>query len=93
MQHNHYHRLGFTMVELLLSMVVMTMVMGGLATAMVLASRALPNGQSAFDITLKSSDATEQIAVDLYTARTIVARSPRFVEFTVPDRNSGRAQG
>ena len=83
----HFRRRGFTLVELVLSMAVMTVLIGGIASAMLLASRAIPDDQSPTSVLLRGSEAAEEIAGELYTARTITERSAMAVEFTVHDRN------
>lgn len=81
------HRRGFTLVELLLSMSVATVLMAGLASAMVLASRAIPDPQSPLSSTVTAYHLAEEIASELYTARTFTERSPTVVDFTVADRD------
>ncbi|MGB2984554.1 MAG: prepilin-type N-terminal cleavage/methylation domain-containing protein [Phycisphaerae bacterium] len=80
------HR-AVTLVELTVSMAVMTVLMGGLASAIVLASRALPEDQSSLSATVDGYSATDQIAGELLCAQTFTVRTSTTVEFTVADRD------
>jgi len=81
-------RLAFTLVELVLSMVVLTIVLGGVSSAMLLASRAVPDKQTALGLTLDAFHAADRLASELYAAQTITARTATSVTFTVADRNA-----
>lgn len=78
---------GFTLLELAVSTVVMSMIMLGLGSAMLIAGRALPEVQSVASTTTAAADAVEQMAVDLRYAGTIDQRSATMIELRVPDRN------
>lgn len=80
---------AYTLVELVLSMTIMTLLMGGLGSAIVIANRAIPDPNSTTAATLDGYYATEQIAADLYVAQSFTVRTPTTVEFTVADRNHG----
>ncbi len=82
------HRRAFTLVELTLGMVVTTLLLGGLASAMVLASRALPENESVLIATLDGSRRVEQLAGELFNADAFTERTATSVQFTVPDRNA-----
>ncbi len=81
-------RRAFTLVELVLSMAVMSILLGGLASAMIIATRAIPNRESAPGTAMESAYATEQLAGELAVAKTFSVRSPTVVEFKVDDRNN-----
>jgi len=78
---------GFTLTELIVSVSVMAVLMGGIASAMILASRAIPDGRSALDDVVEAYHAAEQIAGELYCAQSFTVRTPTAVEFTVADRD------
>ena len=67
---------GFTLAELVVSMSIMTVLIGGLASTMLLASRAIPDGQGSLDAVINACRAAENMAEDLYTAQSFSERSP-----------------
>lgn len=81
-------RRAFTLVELTLGLAVTTLLLGGLASAMVLASRALPQNDSVPIATLNASRCVEDLAGELFSAEAFTERTATSVEFTVPDRNA-----
>lgn len=85
------YRMGFTLVELVLSMSVASVLMAGLASAMVLASRALPDPDSPLTSAVNSHQVLDEIVGDLYTAITFITRTPNEVTFTVADRDNNNA--
>ncbi len=84
-------RRGFTVVEMVLSMAVMTVLLGGIASALVIASRAVPGTATPMSLTVDGYYAAERLASELYAAQTITARSATSVTFKVPDRNADSA--
>jgi len=81
------HR-GFTIVEMVLSMAVMTVLLGGIASALVIAARAVPGTATPMSLTVDGYHAAERLAGELYAAQTITARSATSITFTVADRNA-----
>ena len=81
-------RRGFTLVEMVLSMAVMTILLGGIASAMILASRAVPDLETPLKVKTDAYYAADGLAGELFAAQTIVFRSATVVEFTVADRNA-----
>ena len=81
------HR-GFTLVEMVLSMAVITVLLGGIASAMILASRAVPDLETPLKAMADGYHAADGLASELYAAQTITFRSATVVEFTVADRNA-----
>jgi len=81
------HR-GFTVVEMVLSMAVMTVLLGGIASALVIAGRAVPGTATPVSLTVAGYYAAERLARELYAAQTITARSATSITFTVADRNA-----
>lgn len=80
-------RRGATLVELVVSMAAATILMGGLASAVVLATRALPENRGVLENVTAASQVGQQVAADVSGAIAVVARSARVIEFQVPDRN------
>lgn len=83
-----FQRRGFTLVEMVLSMAVMTVLLGGIASAMILASRAMPDRDTPFSNTMDGYYAADRLAGELYAARSFSVMSPTQVTFTVADRNN-----
>ena len=81
-------RRGFTLVEMVLSMAVMTVLLGGIASAMILASRAVPDLATPLKAMADGYHAADGLASELFAAQTITFRSATVVEFTVADRNA-----
>jgi len=79
---------GFTLVELVLSLAIMSILMTGLASAIIIASHALPSDDSPSHVVVKAAELADQIAEELRLALWIRERTVRSVEFTVPDRDS-----
>lgn len=81
-------RRGFTLVETVMSMTVMIVLMAGLASATLLASRAIPSDQAPVSAMLEAHDAAEQIANELFCAQAFSERTPTAITFTVADRDA-----
>jgi type II secretory pathway pseudopilin PulG len=81
-------RRGFTLVEEVLALGIMSILMTGLASAIIIASHALPNTDSRAQAVVKAAEAVDQITEELCSALWIRARTATSVEFTIPDRNS-----
>ena len=79
---------GFTLIEVTLSASVAAVLMGGMASAVVIASRAMPDSNSELQRTISAYHIAEQIASELYCAKTFTERTATTIEFTVADRNA-----
>lgn len=73
---------------MILSMAVMAVLMGGLASALMIAARAVPDRKTTLGATLDGAYAADQLAAELFVAKTFTLRSATAVEFTVADRNN-----
>lgn len=82
-----HNRRGATLVELLLTMSISIVLFGGIASAIMLASHALPDENDAFIAITDSAAISEQISTELYSAITVTERSPTAITFTTADRN------
>ncbi|MCC6358895.1 MAG: hypothetical protein IT450_09135 [Phycisphaerales bacterium] len=69
----------------------MSLLFGAMTSAVVIASRALPNPSDPAEKTATAAEALDQITADLSTAITIKQATPTVLEFTVPDRGHGPA--
>jgi len=87
MRNRARHR-GFTLVEMLVSMSVSAVLMTGLASALFIAARAIPDENSIQLLAGSSFQVTEQLATELATAISLTAMEPNVIEFQVPDRTS-----
>jgi prepilin-type N-terminal cleavage/methylation domain-containing protein len=83
----HQARPGLTLIELVISMTVMTILLLGMASALVIASRAIPDAESPARRFVESAESLLQITDDLRYATTIALHTATVVEFTVPDHN------
>lgn len=83
-----FQRSGFTLVELILSLSVATLLLGGIVSAMVIASHALPNRQTQARTMTADYPVLDQIGGELSAAAAFVQRSATTVEFTVADRDA-----
>lgn len=81
-------KLGFTLIEVVVSMSVATVLMGGMASAIVIAGRALPDSQSSLSATVNSFLIAEQMVGEMYCAQGFSERTATAIEFTVFDRDN-----
>lgn len=80
-------RAAFTLAESLVSMGVLVVLVGGLVSAMVLSTRALPANAAERQTASRAMTAAEQVAEDTRAALWFIERAAQRVTFTVPDRN------
>ena len=83
----NHRRWGYTLVELVASMAVMSILMVALGSVMILATQAIPENGSPLHATVDASLVADDIAGDLYCALSFTERTAKAVEFTVPDRD------
>ncbi len=89
--HSPTRRSGFTLIELVTSMTIGAILLSGMGSAILIASHALPERNTATGAILRASDVVEQIAGELHCAVTFTQRSATMVEITVPDRDADLA--
>ncbi len=85
--HKHQRQRAVTLIELTVSLSIASVLMGGVASAMVLASRAIPDPQSPVSATINGYHTLEQVAGELLCAQSVTERSATSIEFTVADRD------
>jgi len=78
---------GFTLVELVVAVAVTGIILLGMGSSMMIASRAMPDARSRTATTLAAGEAVEQIVTDLQYAVSVSQRSANMIEFSVADRN------
>ncbi len=78
---------GLTLVELLVSSAATAILLGAMASAVVLASRALPQNSGAPGGVVDAGDFAERVSSELLHAVYITERTASAVTFTVADRN------
>ena len=81
------HRRAFTLIELTVSLAVTSILLVAIGSAMVLASRAVPNGKGATGAVLDAGDSLARLTSDLQHARYVAERRPHAITFTVADRD------
>lgn len=81
-------RSAYTLVELVMGMMVLTIILAGTTSAIFLASQALPDGQDALARVPRGADAVQRMIDELGCAVSFTARTSTAVEFKVADRDS-----
>lgn len=81
-------RRAFTLAEAIISMSILVVLVGGLASAVVLSTRVLPSVSVQRDTAARVGNAAAQIAEEMRTALWFIERTATQVTFTVPDRNN-----
>jgi len=79
---------AFTLIELITSMAIMSVLMVAMGSAVLLASKAIPNRQSQPDTLIESGQVLRRICEELRTAIYVNTSSNNTVAFTVADRAS-----
>jgi len=80
-------RHGYTLLELTISMPLLAMLMLGIASAISLSARSLPDGKTMSSAVVSVAGPLDQLGLELSYATAISARSPSDITFTTPDRN------
>ena len=85
---NSKRRLGFTMLELLVSVPAATVLIAAMAMCVTIMMRANLQDETLFRSTYDLANAATQIASDIESAVSIVSSSATHIEFVVPDRDA-----
>lgn len=80
-------RVAVTLVELVVSAAAMAVLMLGMSSAILLASRALPENGAEFGGVIDASDVLAQLSSELATATAVVGRGDDEITFEVVDRD------
>lgn len=81
-------RRAFTLVEVMVSMVVVSIIMGAIASVMRLATTQLDATSSGMSNVSKATSLLQQITAEVALAKTVTERTATAITFTVPDRNA-----
>jgi len=84
-------RRGFSLVELVVALAMISIVMLATQSAIILAAKAIPDGRSSASNLLTSARAIERLTADLNYATSFLVTSSTQVKFMVPDRNGDGA--
>ncbi len=82
-----HHRLGFSLIEMVVSLAVVSVLLVGMTSAIVLASRALPSNDGPAAATVASAKALHQLRDELRGATELLNRTPTSVTLHLPDRD------
>ncbi len=85
--HKPRHR-GATLLELVVSMSIASLVLTGIGSSMVLASRALPSSKNKLSQAIASHKILEKMSSEISVAQSFTLASMNAIEFTVADRDS-----
>jgi len=80
-------RPGFTILELVISLVVASTILGALTSVMLLASQIIPSKDGPAEATLAANEIAQQMTGELYYANTVTDRSAHDITFWVADRS------
>jgi len=82
---------GLTLIELVVSVAITSILTIALGSTILIASRALPDGQGPAEAAVRAAAVADQLSGELQYAISINSRSANMVEFTVADRNGDEA--
>jgi len=80
-------RTGMTLLEVVISITIISVLAGAMMSVMLIASRSLNAAEGPFARTADAADAAQQVTSDLRLAKQFLERTDRAVTFTVPDRD------
>lgn len=78
---------GFSLVEMVVSLAVVSVLLAGMTSAVVLASRALPSNDGPAAATVQTAEALHQLRDDLRAATELLNRTDTSVTLHLPDRD------
>jgi len=78
---------GFTLIEMVVTVAIMSVIMLGLGSAMIIAGHAVPDAGNPIGAGIAGAQVTEQIATELQYATTINSYTSNAIEFRVADRD------
>jgi prepilin-type N-terminal cleavage/methylation domain-containing protein len=78
---------AFTIIELLATLMILAILLTATQSAMMLAGKAVPNGNGVIASQIRTSRALDTIAADLQYATSITTATATDLQFVVPDRN------
>ena len=81
-------RRAFTLAEVMISMVVVSIILGAIASVMRLATKQFASASSGVSNVTKGTALLQQIIAEVAVAKTVTERTATAITFTVPDRNA-----
>ncbi len=78
---------GFTLLEVSLSLVIVSVIMIAIGSSILLASKAIPSSDSPPQCTNRAASEAEYMSSELKYALTVTQRTANSITFTVPDRS------
>ena len=84
-----YKLRAYTLAELIVSVAIMAVLVGGMASAILIAGHALPDDENPSEKLVKATNIVDRIAGELLYATSIAEVTANAVTFTVADRNHG----
>jgi prepilin-type N-terminal cleavage/methylation domain-containing protein len=81
-------RSAFTLVEVVIAAAILGILLAGMASAVMLASRAVPDGKRGASATLVAGRAVDLLAGDLFYATSVSTATATELVISVPDRNN-----
>jgi prepilin-type N-terminal cleavage/methylation domain-containing protein len=84
-------RTAFTLIEMVVSLSVISIVFMAMGSVMILASKALPTADASESLTLDTGDIMQQMVLEFQTATEILSVSDKSILFKVPDRDGDGA--
>jgi len=81
-------RSAFTLIEMVVSLSIISIVFLAMGSVMLLASKALPTADASSSLTPDTADIVQQIVSELQTATLIAATTDKSITFMVPDRDN-----
>lgn len=84
----HPRARGFTLIETVLAMAILSLVLGGVASAIVIAGRAVPSASDPGTRAAHAAAAIDELMADISVATGIAECSASACEFTLPDWDS-----
>lgn len=79
---------AFTLVELMATLIILAIILTATQSAMMVAGKAVPNGNGLIATQLRAGRALDMIVADLQCATSITTATATDLQFVVPDRNS-----
>jgi len=80
-------RTGMTLLEVVISVTIISVLAGAMMSVMLIASRSLNSAGGPSAKTADAADAAQQVTCDLSLAKQFLERTDRTIAFTVPDRD------
>jgi hypothetical protein len=78
---------AFTLIELVVSVAILSLILLGVGSAIILVARAAPSASDPATRMIQASGVAHQVAAELHQAMYLTERSARAVRFTIPDRD------